>query len=216
MRFLGRCSLVFVVVCLVLVPARSEASMITLDQGTLSSGSFGFSGTFTADNDIALIYFALPTTASFSVQITSNLTGTPPGFDPYLSLLTSGGTDFLGFGYLADQESGLPNTLASGSYLLALTQYDNRFTPGSGFDYDADPLFTLTLATIFGVAVPGGCQGFLAIDFIGSATECRTGSFAGSLVVQTATAPEPGSLSLLALGATAWIARQRRRRGRAA
>jgi hypothetical protein len=220
MRSVGRGLLVFLVVCFGLLPVRAEAATIAIPLGNLDPGSFAFSGTFNQDNDVALIAFEVDQPLLFSVEITSHLSGTPPGFEPYLTLFVPG-SDFQpdpgggSFDFFRDSDTGLPDTLDPGEYLLALTQFDNRYSPGVGFDYALDPTFTLTLADIFGVDAPAGCEGFLAIDFFGQTAECRTGTFAGALSVQSQDAPEPGTLSLLAIGGAALAARRRRRtRGR--
>ncbi len=209
MRVLGRMMLVAVAGCVSLGSARADAAIISFPLGPLT-GTHSFSGTFTADNDIALVSFAVTTTTRVTADVTSHLQ-TPAGFDPVLTLFGTG-TDFMGaFDFLQDDTTGtLATLLAPGSYLLAVTQYSNFYVPFQNrFDFDAavngaytkmlfDPLDTLS------------CGSFVAFDFNTQTPQCRTGSFDGTIAIQSA--PEPATLTLLALGAAGLAHRRRRTR----
>lgn len=212
--------------CLVLLPARADADIITVVPN--ADGSFGV--TFGADNDVALIYLSLLGPAFVTFNITSHLDPTEPGFDPILTFFTAGGSQFTppdssdSYDFLFDSFTGsfdssqedlalfFPSgTLAAGNYLLAVTQYDNYFnlSPDGGFGtftYAADSLFTCG-------PIPErdpACTGFLAWD-----GTSRSPEFAGLLTIEAENVPqpvpEPGSLTLLALGSAALLARRGRR-----
>jgi PEP-CTERM motif len=208
-------SVVIVVVCLSLLPARSEAAAIThpIDFGTVSAGITPFDGIFELDNDVALIRFTLDASADVSAEVTSHL-ASPAGFDPILTLFGPG-SSFLGaFDFLTDSSTGSLSAglLGPGNYLLALTQYVNFFSPFEGqfdFDQDADGLFTQSLFDPSGAL---GCTAFVAFNFATEQAECRTPAFAGSLTVEPAAVPEPGTLALLAVSAATLLARRPRRR----
>jgi hypothetical protein len=207
MRLVGRGLFATVVAFLVCGPARAEAAPISISAGLLSPGTFNFGGTFGTDNDVALIYFSLAGTSDLTAQMTSHV-ATPAGFDPILTLFGAG-TDFLGgFDYLTDTDTGLLlATLAAGNYLLAVTQFNNYYTPGNGFDYDAAVNGQFTSA-LFGPAA--GCSAFVAYD--GS---CRSPQFAGTLSLPTQAVPEPGTLALVVCGGAALVGWHRRQRARA-
>jgi hypothetical protein len=210
---------VLLLACLGLIPARAEAGLITLNPGAPdSSGTFTFSGIFSADNDVAVIYLNLLGDAVLSAGLTSHLE-TPAGFDPILTLFgeVAGGSGFLGtYEWLAEGGFGFldPLTLTAGNYVLAVTQYSNLYNFAGGFEYDAAPngLFTRDL---FGDLDFDGnpdvpCAAFVAFD-----GGCRTPAFAGTVTIEPENVPqpvpEPGSLTLLALGGAALLARRTRR-----
>jgi PEP-CTERM motif len=235
MRPVGRGLLIVALLaCLVSLPTRADADIITITPN--ADGSFG--GTFSADNDVALIYLSLLGPAFVTFNITSHLELIEPGFDPILTFFTAGGTQFTppdsGDSYdplfasfdgsfasnhedlalfFPDVFSG--GTMAAGNYLLAVTQYENSFNLSSvegevgGFQYDADSRFTCgPLETR-----DPECTGFLAFD-----GTSRSQEFAGSLTIEPEDVPqpvpEPGSLTLLALGSAALLARRARVRRR--
>jgi hypothetical protein len=215
----GRALLVFAVVCLGVMPARGEAASISIPLGTLDPGSFSFGGTFSQDNDVALIAFEVADPSLVTIQMTSQL-ATPAGFDPTLTLFGPG-SDFLGaFDVIAEDSllGSLQVTLAEGtSYLLAITQYNNLYLGGGLFEYSDETLWPGGLFTeiLFAVDDQGqpvdlGCDRFVAFNFDSGSAECRTGTFAGTLSVESLRdVPEPGTLSLLAIGGAALAARRR-------
>jgi hypothetical protein len=201
----GHGLLVILVACLCLLPARAEAA--TIDLGTFSTGSFDITGTFDADNDIALIFLELLGTAVVSVEMTSQL-DTPAGFDQILTLFGPG-SDFLGaFDFLGDNAFGFlePVTLSAGNYVLAVSHDLNYYFPGSGFDYALAPSGALT------ADIAGFFDGTTCPDFLSLSGDCRSREFAGTLSIQPENVqpvPEPGSLVLLMAGGAALLARRR-------
>jgi hypothetical protein len=226
----GRCLLVVALLaCLVLIPARADADIITVTPNV--DGSFG--GTFGADNDVALIYLSLLGPAFVSFSITSHLDLTESGFDPILTFFTAGGTQFtpLGSGDSYDplfesvtgsfdsnqEDLGLffPNVfsgglMAAGDYLVAISHDLNNFDLATGgFLYDgaAEGQLTNDLRS-FGIGANCGASDFVS----GFGQPCRTRNFAGSLTIESEDVPqpvpEPGSLTLLALGSAAVLARR--------
>jgi hypothetical protein len=197
MRLRGRLWLVAVVVCLGLVPARSEAAVITVD------------GTLSASGDIFFQPFIIDGPSLLNVNIQT-------GFFPVLTLFEADDSippefehDALGYRYLTEFQSFTDdiildepfelNAPAGSRYLLALSQQPYLFSPATGtFDTpDADTLEALE-----------ECGGFL-----NAANECGTGNFAGSFSVEAAAVPEPATVSLVALGAATLALRRRRERG---
>jgi hypothetical protein len=208
--------IVVVLACLVSLPARADALVITLNpDAPLSSGAFDFNRTFTADNDVALIYLSLLSSAVLTIEMTSHL-ATPAGFDPFLTLFAPG-TDFQGsYDHFFDTIDGRIDTrevefipggmLAAGNYLVAITHDFNFYRPGSGFVYDGADSGVLTSELSGGET---SCS-----DFVSLFGECRTRQFAGTISVQAENVqpvPEPGSLTLLALGSAALLVGRGRR-----
>jgi hypothetical protein len=224
--------IVVVLACLVFLPARADADIITVVPN--ADGSFG--GTFVNDNDVALIYLSLLGPAFVTFNITSHLALTDPGFDPILTLFTSQGTQFTPPGsgdsydplfesftgsFDSNQEDlGLffPNVfaagmMAAGNYLVAISHDLNNFDLATGgFLYDgaAEGQLTNDLKS-FGIGTECGASEFVS----GFGEPCRTRNFAGSLTIESEDVPqpvpEPGSLTLLALGSAALLAGRGRR-----
>lgn len=173
---------------------------------------FSASGTFVADNQAARFAFtvsdpAAPVTLrTFGYGGGTNSNGASinaGGFDPVLSLF---GSDFQVIGYHDDGTAGTvpsdPSTgiaadaawqlsLPSGSYFVALSQYDN-FAAGpsmsDGFLY-SDPNFTSQYGT-------SGSR------FLDSSGNQRNGAWAFDITgaVNAAAVPEPGTVTVLLAG----------------
>ena len=196
-----------------LAPRPASADALTYDvnaDGTLQT----FAGEFTFDNDVALVTFVLGEgTFDLLASTTSYADG---GFDPVFSLyyaLTADDPLMLytftasdGGVYPAifdDTDAGLDSSLAltltqAGIYVLAITQTGNFAHEDFSFDWGADE-FQCLAGTVDGVC--------------GELFGGYDATFAGSLSVTDVNAvPEPGTLSLLGLGALATCLRRRHRR----
>jgi len=225
MRLRGRVWLVAVVVCLGLMPARSEADVITTDFGLVGAGTLNLANSFSNDNDVALFSFELDNDASITAEISSFICTTPDcgfvsGFVPILTLFGPG-TEFLtvydpiSAATPPDDSAALMLTadLVAGSYLLAITQYNNDYIGAGQFQYDGLPAFT---SVIFGDPPLGTdaqplCTQFITTNLLSGLNECRNSNFSGTLTIEPSSVPEPATLSLLALGGAALAARRRRR-----
>ncbi len=225
-------SLLRVVLALALVTivpnAASASSLNPVDVATTvgADGTIQFQGEFTWDNDVALVPFVL---GDGVFQLSANTTSyAAGGFDPMLSLYLMPDnpepttpqslTDLVLHYYPGPDEgalvpawfddidlelsndlldSSVSLTLAGGrQYYLALTQTGNYPTDSFGFTADADE-FQCT---------DGVCEqlfGGYGAFFAGSVQITPVG---------TTPVPEPGTLSLLALGSlTTAVVRRRRR-----
>jgi len=205
--------LALAIVAFVTRPASADAILHEYDvaaDGTLQT----FTGDFVWDNDVALITFVLGEgTFDLLASTTSNADG---GFDPVLSLyyaLTADDPLTL-YTYTAadggvypaifdDTDAGLDSSLAltltqAGIYVLAITQTGNFAHEDFSFDWGADE-FQCLAGTVDGVC--GGLFGGYDATFAGSLS-----------VTDVNTVPEPGTLSLLGLGALATCLRRRHRK----
>lgn len=197
MSLRGRVWHVALFVCLGLIPSQAQAAMI------------GFNDTLASSNQI----FFQPFTISGPTSLTGEVTA---GFFPVLTLFGTDdsatpeflfGGDGLGYRWLTEFQTFTNTitidppfelTLATGSrYLLALSQQPFLFSPATGMFESADPELTALIES---------CGGFLDANF-----ECGDGTFAGSLTIAETTIPEPGTLSLLAVGGAAAATRRRKR-----
>src|SRR5882757_8290637 len=200
-------------------PLISRAASITLQ------------GNFTADDNIQLFSISIAAPAAVDIRSYGYAGGTTStgtivprgGFDTILTLFSAAGV-FIddnddGAGAASDPTTGLANdaqitaNLAAGSYILALTQYDN-FSIGNladGFGETGHPNFTADP----GFASGGACPGNMFRDISGTAGRCRTGNWTVDFVnVANVTAvPEPSALLLAGIGfALLLVGRCRQRR----
>jgi hypothetical protein len=219
--------IVVVLACLVSLPVRADAEIIKL---VTPNADGSFAGTFDNDNDVALISFVLQSSALVTVNMTSHLDLI--GFDPLLTLfgrladIETGDFEHEGnqyglvlesnFGDIGVLDFNVPGfveggMLLAGNYLLAVTQYDNFFDRSAdgdvgSFAHHQDPFFTC------GGVLPGEPDGGCFVSFEGTP---RSPEFAGTLTIESEDVPqpvpEPGSLTLLALGSAALLAGRGRR-----
>ena len=147
------------------------------------------------------------------------------GFDTILTLFSASGV-FIddnddGAGAAVDPTTGqaadarITANLAAGSYILAVTEYDNfsignlsdGFAETGNHNFTADPNF----------ATGGACPGGMFRDISGTAGRCRTGNWALDFVNVTSvtSVPEPGTTALFGrrlVGIRTRIAEETRRR----
>lgn len=192
-----------------------------------SAASFSFTGSFTADDDVELFTFELDSSATVTLTTLSYAGGlnsdglliVPGGFDTVLSLFDSTGALLVENDDGAAPDVGVdPVTgetydafiqalLGPGSYILALTQFDNHVIGGNlsnGFDRTGLPAFTSIYACSNGA-------------FCDSTTANRTSSWAVEILEVdrasgSATVPEPASILMLGLGLVALAGGLKKRR----
>jgi hypothetical protein len=190
-----------------LVPPPARAASVTL-QGTIGT-----------DDAIQLFNVTVATAGLVDIRsygYAGGVTSTGAlaqrgGFDTILTLFDSAGL-FLadnddGAGAAADPLTGLAAdaritaNLAAGSYIVALTQYDNfaaGFNLSDGFFETGHPNFTADPAFTIG----GSCAGNLFRDISGTAGNCRTGNWTLDFVNVAAvtSVPEPSAGILAGVG----------------
>jgi hypothetical protein len=210
-----------------LVPAPAIANSIEpLFNRTISADGtlHTFQGDFIWDNDVAFFSFELDAGGLYDLTASTSswLQLGESGFDPVLSLYSTplGGPatvyeypgeegipvpaifddiDFDDSDGVLDLNAALSLRLSGGFYTLALTQAINYPHENFTFDWD-DPSYKCT------ISVDDTCEpvfGGLGAFFVGTVQLTP---------VDTTPVPEPGTLSLLALGSLATAVVRRRRR----
>ena len=189
-----------------------RALILSLIAGSLATAAdFSFSGSLAADNDIQLFRFSLASTNSITLRTYSYAGGTNQlgaavprgGFDPVLALFDSTGTlineDDDGYANVpADSVTGqhwdsyIQTTLAAGTYIVSLTQYENfpnGPTLSDGFSRTGQPKFT----SAFGCSNGGFCD---------RTADNRTANWQMEILdtVSATAVPEPNAPALLAIG----------------
>ena len=164
----------------------------------LPAATVSFSGSFLQDDQVATYSLMLAAPATVTVQSNSYASG---GFSPVLSLFEDGSNGLLlnrdnGVDH-ASGDADLTASLAAGSYMLALTQYDNLAAGprlSNGFLRQGDTGFTRE----FGIS--GAMGPFLDID-----GDHRSGAYTliFSNVTSAAEVPEPRAIALLSIGIAA-------------
>jgi hypothetical protein len=176
---------------------------------------FSYSGNFTQDDNVMLFNFSLLSNSSVNISTSSYAAG---GFDPTLTLFDSTGV-FIDqnqdISSIDNFDSFMSDTLLAGSYIVALTQYDNfpiaddinNKLLSDGFTQQGAGNFTGPEFLL-----PGAPGSFINIDGLQ-----RTSQWAVNIEVldaanNPATVPEPSTLLLLAAGFAGMCALQRLRR----
>ncbi len=196
---------------------------LALTAGMMQASNITLEGVFALDDDAQLFDVVVSTAGPADIRTYSyagGLTSTGRviaggGFDPVLTLFNSGGM-FLadndeGAGIATDPTTGeafdarITTNLTPGSYIVALTQFDN-FAAGdlaTGFVEAGHPHFTAD--PTFTTGAP--CPGDLFRDISSTAGRCRNGNWAVDFLnVASVTArspssvPEPNAALLLGSG----------------
>ncbi|MBY0506191.1 MAG: DVUA0089 family protein [Bryobacteraceae bacterium] len=167
-------------------------------------GSMILSGLFGQDDQVQWFSLSLVNAGTLTVVSTGYQSG---GFDPILSLFGGGPAgQFMGQ-LLAVATDSIPLSLAlpSGTYALALTQYDNFAvgpTAADGFSRDGQGNFTPSLS------------GFPGVKFLDQAGSQRTGQWILTFDGASAQAvPEPGTF--VGLAPLLWLLLRSRTQGAA-
>ncbi len=167
--------------------------------------TYSASGNFTADNSVFTYDFTATSSQTYTIATTSYAAG---GFDPVLTLFSASGAPIDNFGSGAS-DATLTDTLASGSYVLDLTEFPNVAvgTLSQGFLFASDPTAT---GDVCGVA------GGTFLD--SSAAPCVQRSSSYALTVNsmaagsTSVTPEPSTWLLVLSGAVGVFYFSRRQR----
>jgi hypothetical protein len=229
----GRVTGGLVVSALLLAPSAADAAAIRIEQVVAAPQAATLTGDFTFDNDVALFSFDLaPGEYSFLARTTSYAGG---GFDPFLALYGpdnrivtyDDGTLFARNDNVSDVGDPVPDVIPDSilQFLLPVS-VQTRFTlaliqaGNEAIEEPVDGLIAFTwdddgfkCATAPG---PEACQAGRFVDFYTGVA--RGGDFSLELAItpaDTAPIPEPGTLSLLAIGSGAALIRRRRARQQA-
>jgi len=194
-------------------PRLMAVAAISLAAGSASANSLPFSGIFTQDTGFAFVEFTT-TGGPITLQTTSAATG---GFDPYLTLFDANGK------WLAENDDGpsgldsyLDETLAAGTYWLAITQSWNtaNLTGNGYFDPSIGDNGFIGQAAYTNF---GGQTGNWALDIASADPIQLTGQVQAQFNPPTApplpplnTVPEPGTLALTVLGLMGVFNKRRR------
>jgi hypothetical protein len=214
---------------LALVPRAADAAAIRIEQVIATPEAATLSDAFTFDNDVALFSFDLaPGEYNFLARTTSYADG---GFDPFLALYGpddaivthADGTLFARNDNISDVGDPVPDVIpdsilqflltvsVQSRFTLALIQAGNEAIETElAFAWDDDSFRCGT------APVPGECEAGQFVDFYAGVP--RGSNFSLELAVtpaDTAPIPEPGTLSLLAIGSAAALIRRRRARQQA-
>jgi hypothetical protein len=170
---------------------------ILLCGSSVFASTMSFTGVFSADDNVVLFQYSVPTTDIVTIATTSYATG---GFSPILSLFDNTGTlVFTNDGYSNNSDALITwNSIAGETYTVALTEYDNfPFGPtlADGFqeqgngNFTAQPPFNPPLSGGFYLPGPVQLTGDWAV------------SFSSAAVLSAAVAvPEPGCGLLMLAG----------------
>jgi hypothetical protein len=209
------------------------ALSLVLGSGPARGADITLQGTIDTDDAVQLFNLTVATAGIVDIRSYGYAGGTTStgtviprgGFDSILTLFNASGA-FLnenddGAGVATDPATGLAGdaritaNLAAGTYVLALTQYDN-FSSGNladGFVEMGNPNFTASPNFTTG----GPCPGNLFRDISGTDGRCRNGNWTvdfGNVasVTPVAPVPEPGTAGLwgLSLIGFAWMIRKRK------
>jgi hypothetical protein len=178
------------------------ALALTVILGTPETNAtvFSYSGNFTQDDNVRLFNFTLLNNATVTIGTSSYAAG---GFDPTLTLFDS-------LGVFIDQnqdisfnnfDSFMSDTLLPGSYIVALTQYDNfpvaddtnNKLLSDGFTQAGNGNFT-------GPEFSDGPGSFINIDGLQRTSQWDLAIEVVDAANNPAAVPEPSTLLLLAIG----------------
>lgn len=200
-----------------------------------NADNFTLQGSFTQDDQVQLFDLVITTQGTVDLRSFGYAGGTTStgaivprgGFDTILTLFDGAGTFIVdndeGTGVAVDPltmqafDARITQTLLPGSYIVALTQYDNFATGVSlaaGFDREGRGNFTADPSFTIGAPCPSGQFRDVSV----TAGRCRDGSWTMDFVnvarvtPRGAPIPEPTTMLLLGTGLAGIGAASRRRR----
>jgi hypothetical protein len=190
------------------------ALALTVILGTPETNAtvFSYSGNFTQDDNVMLFNFNLLNNASVNISTSSYASG---GFDPTLTLFDSTGV-FIDQNQdvsISNFDSFMTDSLLAGSYIVALTQYDNfpvandtnNKLLSDGFTQAGNGNFT---GPEF--LDPAGPGSFINIDGLQRTNQWAVAIEVPDTVNNPAAVPEPSTLLLSAAGLAALYALRRK------